>query len=170
VKLSNPGVTRPGWPSSGPVDVLLVCSPGGHLLQLLALHEAWEGYSHAWVTLDKSDARSLLRDERVFYGYGPTIRNASNLLRNLRLAWRIVRTTKPAVILTTGAALAVPFGWIGKVNGAKIVYVESFTRIEKASLSCRLMKPVVDRMYVQWPELLARLPAARYAGNVFSIR
>jgi UDP-N-acetylglucosamine:LPS N-acetylglucosamine transferase len=150
--------------------MLLVCSPGGHLLQMLALREAWDGYSRAWVTLDKSDARSLLKDERVFHACGPTIRNVTNLLRNLRLAWWIMRVTKPKVILTTGAALAVPFSWIGKLNGVKIVYVESFTRIEKPSLSCRLVKPVADRMYVQWPELLNELPAARYAGNVFSIK
>jgi len=44
--------------------LLLVCSSGGHLLQLHELRAAWEPFPRAWVTFDKSDARSLLRDER----------------------------------------------------------------------------------------------------------
>ena len=39
---------------------LLVCSTGGHLLQLVAVREAWVEHTHVWVTFDKSDARSLL--------------------------------------------------------------------------------------------------------------
>ena len=149
--------------------VLLVCTPGGHLLQLLSLRPAWGELSHAWVTYDSSDTRSLLADEQVFFAHGPGTRNLKNFFRNLPLAWRLVRELKPAVILSTGAALAVPFAWVGRALGAKVVYVESLTRIERVSLSCRLISPVTDRLYVQWPELAERTPRARYAGNVFSI-
>jgi beta-1,4-N-acetylglucosaminyltransferase len=155
--------------AAGRVAVLLVCTPGGHLLQLLSLRPAWGGFTHAWVTYDSSDARSLLADEAVYFAHGPGTRNLKNFVRNLPLAWRLVRDLKPTVILSTGAALAVPFAWIGRAFGAKIVYVESLTRIERVSLSCRLIAPVTDRLYVQWPELARRTRRARYAGNVFSI-
>ena len=155
--------------STGRVDVLLVCTPGGHLMQLVALRQAWDGMSCAWVTYDSSDARSLLAFERVHFAHGPGTRNVKTLLRNLPLAWRIVRKLEPAVILSTGAALAVPFAWVGRILGAKVVYVESLTRIESVSLSYRLVAPVAHRLYVQWPELAART-RARYAGNVLSIR
>ena len=147
--------------------MLLVCSTGGHLLQLVALREAWEGHSHVWVTFDKSDARSLLAGERVVHAYGPTNRNVPNLLRNLALAWRVLRRVRPRTIVTTGAGLAVPFAWIGRLLGARVVYVESFTRIDEPSLSCRLIAPVAARIYAQWPELARALPRARYVGNVF---
>jgi UDP-N-acetylglucosamine:LPS N-acetylglucosamine transferase len=153
--------------ADGRADVLLVCSTGGHLLQLVALREAWEGHSHAWVTFDKSDARSLLAGERVHHAYGPTNRNVGNLFRNLRLAWRLLRRTRPRAIVTTGAGVAVPFAWIGRLLGARVVYVESFTRIEAPSLSFRLIAPVADRIYAQWPELAQAVPRARYVGNVF---
>ncbi|MGH3061637.1 MAG: hypothetical protein ACRDNA_09545, partial [Gaiellaceae bacterium] len=55
---------------SGTADVLLVCSTGGHLLQLLALRGAWGEFSRVWVTFDKSDARSLLAEEHVVYAHG----------------------------------------------------------------------------------------------------
>jgi hypothetical protein len=48
-----------------------------------------------------------------------------------------------------------------------VVYVESLSRIEKASLSARMVRPVASRLYVQWPELVHDLRGSRYAGNVF---
>lgn len=150
------------------VDVLLVCSTGGHLLQLHALGAAWAGVSRAWVTFDKSDARSLLASEHVLFAYGPTNRNVGNLLRNLKLAFRLVRRLRPRVIVTTGAGVAVPFCWIGRLHGAKVVYVESLSRIDGPSLSCRLIAPVASRIYAQWPELAEVYGRARYVGSVFS--
>ena len=50
----------PKTDTAGRVAVLLVCTPGGHLLQLLSLKPAWGDFTHAWVTYDSSDARSLL--------------------------------------------------------------------------------------------------------------
>ncbi len=149
-------------------DLLLVCSTGGHLVQLVALREAWEPFTRAWVTFDKSDARSLLRDERVAYAHGPTNRSVKNLLRNLVVAWRVVGETRPRVVVTTGAGVAVPFAWIARLRGASIVYVESLARIEGPSLTYRLIAPIASRRYVQWPELAEALPGARFAGNVFS--
>ena len=151
-------------------DLLLVCSTGGHLQQLLALRDAWGGYTRVWVTFDKSDARSLLRDEDVVYAYGPTNRSIKNLVRNLVVAWRTLRDVRPRVVLTTGAGVAVPFAWLGRLRGARLVYVESFTRIDEPSLTCRLVAPVADRVYAQWPELVRAVPKARYAGTVFRRR
>ena len=76
-------------------DLLLVCSSGGHLQQLLALRDAWGAYSHVWVTFDKSDARSLLGGERVVYAHWPTNRSLKNLFRNLVVAWRTLRDVRP---------------------------------------------------------------------------
>jgi hypothetical protein len=70
------------------------------------------------------------------------------------------------VILTTGAALSVPFAWVGRAFGARVVYVESLSRISAPSVSCRLVAPVAERVYVQWPELQEAMPRARYAGTV----
>jgi beta-1,4-N-acetylglucosaminyltransferase len=82
----------------------------------------------------------------------------------------VVGDVRPKVLVTTGAGVAVPFAWIARLRGAKVVYVESLSRIHGPSLSYRLIAPVADRMYVQWPELARALPRTRFAGNVFSAR
>jgi beta-1,4-N-acetylglucosaminyltransferase len=148
-------------------DVLLVCSSGGHLIQMLALREAWSSFSHVWVTFDKSDARSLLAGEEVVFAHSPTNRSVRNLVRNLLVAWSTIRRLRPRVVLTTGAGVAVPFAWLGRILGAEVIYVESFTRIDGPSVTCRLVGRAANRIYVQWPDLLPLVPRSRYAGTVF---
>jgi len=148
-------------------QLLLVCSTGGHLVQLTALRSAWEPFSRVWVTFDARDSRALLAGEEVVHAHWPTNRNIPNLLRNFVLAVRVVRRVRPAAVVTTGAGVAVPFAWVARLFGARVVYVESLTRIERPSLSYRLMRPAVSRTYVQWPELERALPSARFVGTVF---
>jgi biofilm PGA synthesis N-glycosyltransferase PgaC len=152
------------------LDVLLVCSGGGHLLQLWSLRAAWEDLHREWVvaSFEQSDVSSLLGAETVVFAYEPTVRNVKNLVRNVLLARRVLRRVRPRAIVTTGSAVAVPFAWVGRLYGVRTVYVESLARTTAPSLSCRLAAPVADRVYVQWPELQAALPAARYAGTVYA--
>lgn len=135
---------------------------------MLALRDVWDAYPHVWVTFDRSDSRSLLRDENVVFAYFPTNRSVKNLVRNLILAWRTLRVVRPRIVLSTGAGVAVPFAWVARLRGATVVYVESLARIEGPSLTYRLIAPIAKRRYVQWPELAEALPRSRFAGNVFS--
>jgi beta-1,4-N-acetylglucosaminyltransferase len=155
-----------------PVDVLLVCTAGGHLLQLWSLRESWSTYDHAWVVGSHGggDAESILGGERVYYAHSPAARSPWKAARNLLLAWRLIGRLRPQVLVTTGAAVAVPFAWVARLRGTRVAYVETLARAERPSLSCRMAAPVADRVYVQWPELLASLPRGRYAGTVFGER
>lgn len=146
--------------------VLLVCSPGGHLQQMLALEPAWRGFERSWVTLPGADVKSLLAEERVTLGHSPTNRHLGNLVRNAALAWRLLRRERPDAILSTGAGLAVPFFTAARILGIRTVYVESVTRTESLSLSGRIVYPLADRFFVQWPAVAERFKRARYEGAV----
>lgn len=145
--------------------VLLVCSPGGHLLQLLRLRPAWGDMERAWITLKAPDSDSLLQEEQVILAHGPTNRSISALVINLVLAWRVVRRARPDAILSTGAALAVPFFLIGKLFGARLIFVESLTRTSDLGLSGKLVYPLADAVFVQWPDA-ARWKRSRFVGGL----
>ncbi len=150
-----------------PLRLLLVCSSGGHLAQLHCLDAWWRRHDRAWVTFDKPDARSLLSDERVHWGHHPTNRNLPNLLRNTLLAWKVLRAERPDVIVSNGAGLAVPFLWLGKLLfGAVTVYIEVYDRIDTPTLTARLVRPVLDRMVLQWEEQRASYPEGIVLGSV----
>jgi UDP-N-acetylglucosamine:LPS N-acetylglucosamine transferase len=151
---------------SAPLRALLVCSPGGHLQQMLALKPAWEHFDVSWATLPGYDVSHILAGEDVALGHGPTNRSLSKLLRNLVFAHRLLRRVRPDVILSTGAGLAVPLFLVGRLLGARLVYVESLTRTDGLSLSGRLAAPLAHEIFVQWPQ--AAEGRARYVGSIFT--
>jgi beta-1,4-N-acetylglucosaminyltransferase len=146
--------------------ILLVCSPGGHLQQMLALEPAWRDNERSWVTLPGADSSSLLAREDVTLGHSPTNRSLKNLARNTVMAWKLLRRRRPDAILSTGAGLAVPFFLIGKLLRIRLVYVESVTRTESLSLSGRIVYPLATRFFVQWPAVAERYKRAEYAGGI----
>jgi beta-1,4-N-acetylglucosaminyltransferase len=149
------------------IRCLLVASSGGHLLELVELVGHWPPVTRHWVTFDRPDARSLLLDEDVTYAFHPTNRNVKNLLRNGLLALKLLWRLRPEAVVTTGAGVAVPFCYLGRLFGARVIYVESLARVSRPSLTGRLVHPIVHVFYVQWPELAKRLPKAEYHGAMF---
>lgn len=146
------------------MKLLLVCSSGGHLLLLHQLRPWWEKHERSWVTFDKTDARSLLEGERLDWAHHPTQRNIPNLLRNLRLAWRVLRRERPDVLVSTGAGVAFPFFVLAKPLGIKTVYVEAYERMDRASLTGRLCYPICDLMVLQWEEQRRFYPRGELVG------
>jgi len=148
------------------MKLLLVCSTGGHLLQMMRLRAAWESHERVWVTFDGVDSRTLLRGERIVFAHQPTNRNLPNLWRNLGLARRVLRDERPDLVLSTGAGVAVPFLWFAHRFGARSIHCDSITFSESLSISARLVRPFVDRLLVQWPKLADERRKAEYWGSV----
>lgn len=149
------------------MKVCLVGSSGGHLTHLYMLKPFWQDKERFWVTFDKADARSLLEGETFYPCYYPTNRNLKNLIRNTILAWKILRKEKPELIVSSGAAVAVPFFYLGKLFGAKTVYIEVFDRIDASTLTGKLVYPVTDQFVVQWEEMKQVYPKAVNLGSIF---
>ena len=49
----------------------------------------------------------------------------------------------------------------------KIIYIESFARVDNASLTGKLFYKIADVFIVQWEELLKIYPKAIYGGGIF---
>lgn len=149
------------------MKIAMVGSSGGHLTHLFLLRDFWKNYDRFWVTFDKPDANSLLKGEKMYACAYPTNRNFRNTIRNTILAFKVLLKEKPDIIISSGAAVAVPFFWVGKMLGAKTVYIEIFDRIDRATLTGRLVYPVTDRFIVQWDELKKVYPKAINLGGIF---
>ena len=148
------------------LTVLFASSAGGHLAQLLQLSSWYADHDRTWVTFQLPDAVSLLQGEKTIWGHYPTTRNVPNLLRNMWLALRVVRKQRPSVIVSSGAAIAVPFFWIGKLYGAKTVYVEVIDRIDTRTLTARLCSPVTDLVIAQDESQRQLFPGCEVIGRL----
>ena len=140
---------------------MFVASNGGHLAQLLAMRGWWGERERCWVSIDKPDARSQLADERTTWAYWPTTRNIPNLFRNLLLAVKTIRRERPDVVVSTGAAVALPFFLVARLMRIPTIFIEVYDRIDSRTLSGRLCLPLSTRFLVQWPD-----QQALYRGSI----
>ncbi|MDV7712275.1 UDP-N-acetylglucosamine--LPS N-acetylglucosamine transferase [Enterococcus casseliflavus] len=147
--------------------ICLVGSSGGHLAHLKLLKQTWENSERFWVTFDKEDAKSLLHNEKVYNCYYPTNRNLLNLIRNTILAFNILRNERPNIIISSGAAVAVPFFYLGKLFKSKTIYIEVFDRIDTPTLTGKIVYPVTDKFIVQWEEMKKVYPKAINLKGIF---
>lgn len=149
------------------LKVCLVGSSGGHLTHLYMLKPFWKNKNSFWVTFDKEDAKSLLENEKVYPCYYPTNRSIKALIKNLKVAYKVLKKEKPDLIISSGAAVAVPFFYIGKIMGAKLIYIEVFDRLDKPTMTGRMVYPITDKFIVQWEEQRKVYKKAINLGSIF---
>ncbi len=144
-------------------DIIYISSCGGHLVQILKIAEFVNHESSIFVVNDRADQALIMKGRTVEITHAT--RNWKQLI-NIYEAIKIIFKFRPKVILSTGAAPAVPFSIVGKIAGAHIIFVESLSRITQPSLTGRIMYYIADEFYVQWPRLLHILPKAKYVGGL----
>ena len=54
--------------------------------------------------------------------------------------------------------------------GAKLVYIEVFDRIDKPTMTGKMVYPIVDKFVVQWEEQKKVYPKAVNLGSIFLSR
>jgi beta-1,4-N-acetylglucosaminyltransferase len=142
------------------MKIMLVCSTGGHFSTCQQLRPFWQAHDRLWVTFRIPATEAALKDEKVYWAWSPTNRNIPNLIRNLLLAWKVLRREKPAVVISTGAGVGVPFLVLARLLGSQTVFIESITRVSDISLSAKLALPFLHVLYVHWEQLQQKYPEA----------
>lgn len=145
-------------------DLLFVCSSGGHLAQLMTVDIWWRKNRRRWVSFQLPDVEARLAGEEVIWAHHPTTRNVVNLIRNFGVAWKVLSARRPDVILSTGAAIAVPFFVFGRVFGIPCVFIEVIDRLETPTLTGRICLHLATVFCVQLEEQLSLYPHARVIG------
>ncbi|MCP5107453.1 MAG: UDP-N-acetylglucosamine--LPS N-acetylglucosamine transferase [bacterium] len=144
----------------------IICSSGGHLLLLHLLKDFWSRHDRFWVTFKKEDAVSLLEKETVYWAFFPTNRNFFNLARNFFVALKVLFKEKPDIIVSTGAGVAIPFFYLGKLMGKKLVFIEAYERIDTPSLTGRIVYRITDAFILQWEEQKKFFPKGMVLGQI----
>jgi UDP-N-acetylglucosamine:LPS N-acetylglucosamine transferase len=144
--------------------VLAVASSGGHWVQLLRILPALEGCDVAFATV--TDAyRGQVEGHRFYRVSDATLWNKVGLVKlAIRMAWVIGRE-RPDVVISTGAAPGYFALVLGRLLGAKTIWLDSITNIERMSVSGTRIGPHADLWLTQW-EHLATPEGPRYGGAV----
>jgi beta-1,4-N-acetylglucosaminyltransferase len=143
--------------------VLLVTPSGGHLTEIRNLAPCYIDRPHHFVintpivqTPDMTGKTTIIsisqRDWKFFV--------------NLFEAWEIIRRERPKVILTTGGGFSVAFALVGKLLGVPTIYVETVAKVIVPTATGRLMYPLANRFFYQWPYLERFFPKGRFIGLI----
>lgn len=147
------------------MKIVAVASGGGHWVQLQRIIPAFQNNEIIYISTHASFALTV--KEHEFY----TVPDA-NRWKKFRLLlvgykiFNLLLTLKPDVVITTGAAPGVIGILVGKIIGARTIWLDSIANVEKISLSGKLALRFADRVYTQWPALAT--DDIKYAGNVLS--
>lgn len=146
--------------------ICLVASAGGHISQLLKLADSWEGHESFYITTLDVVAKSLQGAANV-YVVGEC--NRQHPLKVMAVLLRCTKTVfreRPQVVISTGAAAGCMVCFLGKFLGAKVIWIDSITNVERMSLSGRMVRFIADLFLVQWPGLAREYKNVEYVGTV----
>lgn len=145
-----------------PQKVCIVSSCGGHLTEVRCLLQAYADLDHFYVLNDKALLPSDMENKTYFITHAE--RNWKQVI-NLWEAFRILHRERPTVILSTGAGPVVPFAILGRLLfRSRIIFVETITRINRPSLTARLMYRIAHDFFYQWSPLKSYFPKGKYGG------
>lgn len=146
----------------GSSKILVAASGGGHWDELMLLRPALDRFDPVYVTTNaRLAARDRVGDIRVL----PDA-NRDQLLKGFCCffaAFKLIMKEKPDVVLSTGALPGLFCLIIGRLLGARTIWVDSIANSDAPSLSGRIARPFSSLWITQW-EHLAGTDNARYFG------
>ncbi|MEO7653208.1 MAG: PssD/Cps14F family polysaccharide biosynthesis glycosyltransferase [Bryobacteraceae bacterium] len=146
------------------MKVCIVSSCGGHLTEVRELLRIYEKYEHFYV-INKRIAVPADMEGRVYF-----IRHSERdwkFFLNLWEAWRILRKERADVLISTGAGPAVPFTLVGRaLFGMKVIFIETFTRVNRPSVTGRIMYRLAHRFFYQSETLRPYFPKGEFGGTL----
>lgn len=149
--------------------ICFAASTGGHFEQLMMLKPLMSKYDSIIVT-EKSQYSVENKEIKTYYLNQVNRKEKTFLFRmivNSLKTIKILIIEKPDIIISTGALSTIPLCLFGKLLRKKVIFIESFAKINSPTLTGKLVYKFADRFYVQWEEMLEVYPNAIYKGGIY---
>ena len=178
-------IRRRGRRDGSKIATLVVLGSGGHTAEMLRLITDFDFGRYTPLTLvtAATDTTSRAKAERELprealatarWAEIPRAREVgqsfvTSVPSTLHALWAcvdLIWTAAPDLVLVNGPGTCVPVAVLARLTGARVVFVESWCRVESLSLTGRIMYWVAHRFVVHWPELARRYPRAEYLGRI----
>ncbi|OSI60973.1 UDP-N-acetylglucosamine--LPS N-acetylglucosamine transferase [Bradyrhizobium canariense] len=144
--------------------LLAVSSGGGHWVQLLRIKDAFEGCDVVFVTVHES-YRSQVAGHKFYVVNDANRWTKIGLLQTARSLARIIWSERPDIVISTGAAPGYLALRLGRIMGARTIWLDSIANVEHLSMSGFRIGRSADLWLTQWPHL-ARPEGPQYEGAV----
>ncbi len=146
------------------MKVLAISSAGGHWEQLVTIRDSFLGHDVLYASTSAAAAgeigvrhlaviRDCNRDTPLAIGH------------SVRDVFKLVRDFRPDFVITTGAAPGLFAIIVGRLFGARGVWIDSIANSERLSLSGRVASLFADLHLTQW-EHLSSPDGPKHLGSV----
>jgi hypothetical protein len=149
--------------ASKPKRLLAISSGGGHWDELVLLQPAFDGFATTYATTMPGQAQRDGVAARII-----TDSNRNSRFDLLRTGWDVLWLMieiRPHYVVSTGATPGLIAVMLGKLFGARTIWIDSIANAETLSMSGRIARPVADLHLSQWQHL-ADGRATRFMGSV----
>ena len=118
--------------------ICLVSSCGGHFMELMQLLPAVKEQDFYIVTEKNIASKAIVEKYRHYYLVQQERKSLSFLFKfayNIIASFLYLIKENPSIIITTGAGASYPTCKLGKLLGKKVIYVESFAKLDNKSVT-----------------------------------
>lgn len=150
--------------------ICLISSSGGHFEQLLTLRKLSNNYD-TFIVTEKTKYNK--KDKKINHYVMQVNRKEILFIPKMFIIFIqsliVFLKEKPDVIISTGVLAAIPMLFIGHAFKKKVIYIESFAKINSPTMTGKLIykKHIADRFYVQWETMKEFYPDAIYLGGIY---
>ena len=141
--------------------VLAVASQGGHLIQLMRLKPVFDRFQTSFVS---NQYREGMGKDFTSIIDANSDEKFKLILLFLQMLWIMLRK-RPQVVISSGAAPGYFAMLIGKMIGARTIWIDSIANAEELSLSGKRAGTFADMWLTQWPDL-AQPTGPQFKGRV----
>lgn len=144
-------------------------SSGGHFEQLMMLKPLMKKYN-SFILAEKTQYTINTDDIPVKYLKQVNRKEKKFIflmIYNAIVSLWIYLKEKPDIVICTGVLSMIPICLYAKIFKKKLVYIESFAKINSPTLSGKFLYKYADLFLVQWESMLEIYPNAVYKGGIY---
>lgn len=144
-------------------------STGGHFEQLMMLKSLMQKYESIIIT-EKSQYSVENKEIKTYYLHQVNRKEKTLALKLISNSFKVLKIfikENPDVVISTGALATIPVCVIAKLFRKKVIFIESFAKINSPTLTGKLVYKFADQFYVQWEEMKKIYPNAIYKGGIY---
>lgn len=144
--------------------VLLICSGGGHWVQMSKLLPALDGKNIQIATVDTSVSAEYPQCEFIQV---PDFNRSEpvKVIKGFGHIFQIVHRSEASWVISTGAAPGLMGLLAAKLLRKKTMWIDSVANPKQLSMSGRIASYFADELLTQWPAL-SRCTKAKYRGRI----
>ncbi len=149
--------------------ICLAASSGGHFEQILMLKPLLDKYE-GFILTEKTAYQTQVDKVKMHYVMQVNRKEWNFWLKLILISVKslgIYIKERPKVIITTGVLAMIPICLIVKFFGGKLIYIESFAKVNTPTKTGQFMYKRADKFYVQWESLKEFYPDAECLGGIY---